>query len=186
LSNVSPEEALEAEREMEAISYSRLTDNISRRINSAINKLYNRDDFDVVNHLASLYKNGDRSVIRADIMTALYRSGVSSIGDLFKLTAQFMDGVSGGDRYTDTLMEPYKMYPMTSVNGKAYPYIGQWSSYKGPGMRGGGVTMPRETAEIEPEQEIEEDRGERRNKHAKRSIKELAANDDAFDDSVFY
>jgi hypothetical protein len=186
LPNVSQEDAHNAEREMESISYSRLTDNLSRRINSAVNKLYNRDDFDVVPHLESLYKTPDKNIIRADLMTALYRSGVTSINALFKLTDNFANGISGGDRYTDTLMEPFKMYPMTSVNGKAYPYIGQWSSYRGPGMRGGGVTMPRETTEIEPEQEIEEDRGERRNKHAKRSIKELAANDDTFDDSVFY
>lgn len=201
LSNVSPDDAIKAEREMEAVSYSHLTDNISRRINSAINKLYNRDDFDVVNHLASLYKNGDKNVIRADLMTALYRSGVSNIGDLFKLTAQFMDGVSGGDRYTDTLMEPYKMYPMTSVNGKAYPYIGQWSSEKG-SLSGGVKTTVEDPEELdviekeiveEPvEIEIEVKQPEKKKaKHAKRSIKELTderedVKEEAFDDSVFY
>ena len=201
LSNVSQEAAHNAEREMESVSYSRLTDNISRRINSAISKLYNRDDFDVVSHLESLYKNSDKNIIRADLMTALYRSGVTSINALFKLTDDFANGISGGDRYTDTLMEPYKMYPMTSVNGKAYPYIGQWSSGKGSVMRGGNVTMPRETVEIELEQEMDEEtpepieevkevKKERKNKHVKRSIKELAIEDDTkedtFDDSVFY
>lgn len=201
LSNVSQEDAYNAEREMESMSYSRLTDNISRRINSAINKLYNHDDFDVVSHLQSLYKNSDKNIIRADLMTALYRSGVTSINTLFKLTDNFANGISGGDRYTDTLMEPFKMYPMTSVNGKAYPYIGQWSSGKSSVMRGGNVMMPRETAEIESEPKMEEENSEtieevrevkkeRKNKHAKRSIKELveedAVKEDAFDDSVFY
>ena len=201
LSNISQEEADNAEREMETISYSRLSDNISRRINSAISKLYNRDDFDVVSHLQSLYKNGDKNIIRADLMTALYRSGINSINTLFKLTENFANGISGGERYTDTLMEPYKMYPMTSVNGKAYPYIGQWSSRKGSVMYGGNVTMPREIDELKQEQEMEEEtlevveevkevKKERKNKHAKRSIKELSADDgfkeDAFDDSVFY
>ncbi len=196
LSNVSQEDAVNAEREMEAISYSRLTDNISRRINSAINKLYNREDFDVVEHLSSLYKNGDKNIVRADLMTALYRSGVSSINDLFKLTAQFMDGVSGGDRYTDTLMEPYKMYPMTSVNGKAYPYIGQWSS--GRRMISGGAKMPREVvieeetedAVVEPTPVEPRQTKEKKPKHVKRSIKELAeetdVNGETFDDSMFY
>lgn len=209
LANVSPDDAINAEREMEAVSYSRLTDNISRRINSAINKLYNREDFDVVNHLASLYKNGDKNVIRADIMTALYRSGVNSIGDLFKLTAQFMDGISGGDRYTDTLMEPYKMYPMTSVNGKAYPYIGQWSSGSR-SLSGVVKTAVEEPPEMEKEPEVIEEQivvveqppepeveveikppEKKKAKHAKRSIKELAdepeeVKEEAFDDSVFY
>ena len=199
LSNVTQEDAVNAEREMEAISYSRLTDNISRRINSAISKLYNRDDFDVVEHLTSLYKNGDKNIIRADLMTALYRSGVSSVNDLFKLTAQFMEGVSGGDRYTDTLMEPYKEYPMTSVNGKAYPYIGQWSS--GRMMLSGGakptVKIPREVVVEEETENVTEEyveepkqSKEKKPKHAKRSIKELADEpefkEEAFDDSVFY
>ena len=200
LSNVSQEDALHAEHEMESISYSRLTDNISRRINSAVSKLYTRDDFDVVSHLQTLYKNDDKNIIRADLMTALYRSGVTSINTLFKLTDNFANGISGGDRYTDTLMEPYKMYPMTSVNGKAYPYIGQWSRGKDSVIHGGNITMPRETIEIESEQEMEEEtyettkevkevKKERKNKHAKRSIKELAVEEikeDAFDDSVFY
>jgi hypothetical protein len=196
LSNVSQNEVEVAEREMEAISYSRLTDNISRRINGAINKLYHRDDFDVVTHLESLYKNGDKNIIRADIMTALYRSGVTSVNDLFKLTNQFADGISGGDRYTDTLMEPYKMYPMTSVNGKAYPYIGQWGVHGG--VSGGSVTIKRLPVEIEQEEETEEvivesipeEPKSKKNKHSKHSVKELAVEQDikeeAFDDSVFY
>lgn len=199
LSNVSQDDAFNAEREMENISYSRLTDNISRRIDSAINKLYNHDDFDVVEHLTTLYKNGDKNIIRADLMTALYRSGVNSINDLFKLTAQFADGISGGDRYTDTLMEPFKMYPMTSVNGKAYPYIGQWSSRTG-SLSGGGkrpIEIPREIV-IETETENESIDApvepkpvkETKHKHPKRSIKEIAVEpeikEEAFDDSVFY
>lgn len=201
LSNISQSDAEAAEREMEAISYSRLTDNLSRRINSAINKLYNRDDFDVVTHLESLYKNGDKNIIRADIMTALYRSGVTSVNDLFKLTSQFAEGVSGGDRYTDTLMEPYKMYPMTSVNGKAYPYIGQWSSHAS--SSGAPVEMRRPTVVIEPEIDIEpegvseERQIEQKSKKktpAKRSIRDISNTDpeaadikeEAFDDSVFY
>ena len=195
LSNVSMDEAINAEREMEEISYSRLTDNVSRRINVAINKLYNRDDFDVVTNLESLYKNADKNIIRADIMTALYRSGVSSVNSLFKLTSQFAEGVSGGDRYTDTLMEPYKMYPMTSVNGKAYPYIGQWSSSSRQprDIMKNGPIIEEETANDTEEDEMKDVvpvKLEKKTKHAKRSVKELVQEqeikEEAFDDSIFY
>lgn len=189
LARISQEDAISAEREMESISYSRLTDNISRRINSAINKLYSRDDFDVVTHLGSLYKNGDKNIIRADLMTALYRSGVTSVNDLFKLTDQFANGISGGDRYTDTLMEPYKMFPMTSVNGKAYPYIGHCSANSGT-IKGGFVhrSVKEQSMEIPIVREDDLTKEETQEKSVEEpSMKtDEKPDNDAFDDSVFY
>lgn len=183
MSNISEADAEKAEKEMEAISYSRLSDNISRRINTAINKLYHKDDFDVVTHLETLYKSADKNIIRADLMTALYRSGVNSIDALFKLTSQYADGTSGGERYTDTLMEPFKAYPMTSVNGKAYPYIGQYRSKQS--IQGGAkdITIKRPPSEQETNVNQLKDTPPH---NPPSTVNKENPTDETFDDSAFY
>lgn len=201
VSNVSAADAHRAEMEMQNISSSRLTDNIGKRINGAINKLYAREDFDAVTHLETLYKNADKNIIRADLMTALYRNGVTSVNDLFKMTDRYMKGNAGSEMYSETLMSAFKQYPMTSVNGKAYPYIGHCTIECIDGGRrevGKFVEPAQEEHESGNEEIIEEVRDEieeviteqkPKKSSKKKTIKSLAKEEimeDKFDDSMFY
>ena len=200
VANVSAADAHRAELEMQNISSSRLTDNISKRINGAINKLYAREDFDAVTHLETLYKNADKNIIRADLMTALYRNGVTSVNDLFKMTDRYMKGNAGSEMYSETLMSAFKQYPMTSVNGKAYPYIGHCTiEVMDGGMNDMGKfiesVQEKEKIEVSEEENIEvaheEVVAEQKPKKSskKKSIKSIAKEEnaeDTFDDSMFY
>ena len=91
----------------------------SGKIRETANKIRNSRGFDIVKTLPKMYKSQDANVIRADIMTALYRDGSRNIETIFNLTDRFASGSSGDEMYSDTLMEPYVKYPMTSNTGRS-------------------------------------------------------------------
>ena len=198
ISNISSSDAHNAEMEMQSVSCSRLTDNISKRINGAINKLYAREDFDAVTHLETLYKNADKNIIRADLMTALYRNGVTSVNDLFKITDRYVKGNAGSEMYSETLMSAFKQYPMTSVNGKAYPYVGHFTIERIDGGSSKSIAPPMPVQDEHEEEIIEEVHKESESRiteqkpkksSKKKSIKSIAQEEeqeDTFDDSMFY
>lgn len=130
LKNLSGKEVVKYEREIENISKQNLIEDKTSKIKNALAKLHNMKDFDIITHIGKIYANNNPNIIRADIMTALYRdrdTDFTDIGNLISFTNTFASGMSGGDQYSEILMSSYEKYPMTSNTGRANCFLGNYS-----------------------------------------------------------
>lgn len=102
------------------IDYSNDSSKQIDKIKNAISRLSN-GKFNIIKDLSRLYKNKDKLVMRADLMTSLYRNGMNDISELLNMTEDFNNGSTVNiSAYNSTLLEPFIKYPMTSVIGKNY------------------------------------------------------------------
>lgn len=91
---------------------------VSKRVKSVLHKMTGQK-YNIITDLQKIYKNKNPLIIRADLMTSLYRNGVRDAAELFDITEDFSNGKTQNiDAYNNTLMDSYMRYPMTSVIGK--------------------------------------------------------------------